>query len=73
MLSNKKLQPIVTKLFIRGRKLNTYFVFSCFHCTILLCCTKNIRQNSIHYFIIKIPNKRKLKQMAVIDSSDTDF
>ena len=27
MLSNKKLNPIVTELFIRGRKLNIYFVF----------------------------------------------
>ena len=27
MLSNKKLIPIVTELFIRGRKLNIYLVF----------------------------------------------
>ena len=27
MLSNKKLNPIVTELFIRGRKLNIYVVF----------------------------------------------
>ena len=27
MLSNKKLYPIVTELFIRGRKLNISFVF----------------------------------------------
>ena len=27
MLSNKKRYPLVTKLFIRGRKLNIYFVF----------------------------------------------
>ena len=27
MLSNKKLNPIVTELFIRGRKLNISFVF----------------------------------------------
>ena len=27
MLSNKKLNPIVTELFIRGRKLNIYLVF----------------------------------------------
>ena len=31
MLNNRKLNPIVTELFIRGRKLNT----------ILLCCTEN--------------------------------
>ena len=27
MLSNKKLNPIVTKLFIRGKKLKIYYVF----------------------------------------------
>ena len=27
MIHNKKLDPIVTKLFIRGRKLNIYLVF----------------------------------------------
>ena len=27
MLSNKKLNPIVTELFIRGRKLNIYIAF----------------------------------------------
>ena len=27
MLSNKNLNPIVTELFIRGRKLNTFLVF----------------------------------------------
>ena len=27
MLSNKKLNPIVTELFIRGRKLNIYLAF----------------------------------------------
>ena len=27
MLSNKKPNPIVTELFIRGRKLNIYLVF----------------------------------------------
>ena len=38
MLSNKKRNPIVTELFIRGRKLNV--ARSCFYYTILLCCTK---------------------------------
>ena len=27
ILSNKKLNPIVTELFVRGRKLNIYLVF----------------------------------------------
>ena len=36
MLSNKKLNPIVTKLFIRGKKLKIY----CFYNTILFRCSK---------------------------------
>ena len=34
---------------------------------------KNIRLNSTHYFIIKIPNKQELYQDASNHSSDTDF
>ena len=36
MLLNKKLNLIVTELFARGRKLNTFLVYH----TILFCCTK---------------------------------
>ena len=52
VLSNKKLNPIVTELFIRGRK--SYFTQSYF------AVPKNIRLNSTHYFVMKIPNKREL-------------
>ena len=34
---------------------------------------KNIRLNSTHYFILKIPNKRELQQIAYNLSSDIDF
>ena len=37
MLSNKKSNPIVTELFIRGRKLNIYLFF---YWAILFCCFK---------------------------------
>ena len=54
MLNNKKLNPIVNELFVRNRKLNISLVFiTQTYFTIL----KNIRINSTHYFIIKIPNK----------------
>ena len=36
MLSNKKLNPVVTKLFIRGRKLNIPLVFTTQESVILL-------------------------------------
>ena len=70
MLRNKKLNPIVTELFIRARKLKIYLVFvtqSDFAVPIY------IRLNSMHYFIMKIPNKRELKQITSQNSSDIDF
>ena len=70
MLSNKKLNPIVTKLFLRGRKLNISLVFITQSC---LAVPKNIRLNSTHYFVMKIPNKRELQQIAFNHSSDIDF
>ena len=57
ILSNKKFNPTVTELFIRGRKLNIYLFF--YH-TILFRFPKNIRLNSTHYFAMKIINKREL-------------
>ena len=70
MLSNKKSNPIVTHLFIRGRKLNISFVFiTQFHFAV----SKNINLNSTHYFIMKIPNKQELQQIAFNHSSDIDF
>ena len=70
MLDNKKLNPIVTELIIRGRKLNislgfvTQFYFS---------VPRNIRLNSTDYFVMKIPSKRKVRQIAFNHSSYTDF
>ena len=49
MLSNKKLEAIVTDLFIRSRK-----HFTCFHHTITLCNSKKTRLNSKEYFTMKI-------------------
>ena len=70
MINNKKLNPVVTELFIRGRKLNISIVFitqSYFK------LPKDVRLNSAHFFIMKIPNKRELQQIAVNHSSDIDF
>ena len=60
MIHNKKLNSIVTELFIRGRKLNISLVFitqSYFK------VPKNVTLNTTHFFISKIPNKRELQQM----------
>ena len=47
MLSNKRLNPIVTELFIRARKLNISLVFIT---QSYFAVPKNIKLNSIHYF-----------------------
>ena len=70
MISNNKLNRIVTELFIRGRKLNISIVFitqSYFK------VPKDVRLNSTLFFIMKIPNKRELQQIALNRSSDIDF
>ena len=63
----KKLNAIVTELFIRGRKLNISLVFitqSYFK------VPKDVRLNTSLFFIMKIPNKRELQQIAINHSSD---
>ena len=67
MLTNKKCNPIVTDLFIKGRKLNIPLVFIT---QSYFAVPKNIRLNSTHYFVMKIPNKRELQQIAFSQSSD---
>ena len=70
MINDKKLNPIITNLFIRGRKLNISIVFitqSYFK------VPKDVRLNSTHFFIMKIPNKRELQRIALNHSSDIDF
>ena len=57
MLRSEKLNPIVTGLFIRGRKLNISLDFIT---QSYFAVPKNIRLNSTHYFIMKIPNKKEL-------------
>ena len=67
MIDNKKLNSIVTELFIRGRKLNISLVFitqSYFK------VPKDVRLNTTHFFIAKIPNKRELQEIARNHSSD---
>ena len=67
IIHNKKLDSIVTELFIRGRKLNIFLVFitqSYFK------VPKDVRLNTTHFFIVKIPNKGELQQIATNHSSD---
>ena len=68
--SNKKVNPIETELFIRGRKLNTSVVLIT---QLYFAVPKNIRLNSTHFFIMTISNKAELKQIAFNNSSDIDL
>ena len=61
MLSNKKLNPMVTELVVRGRKLNIYLVFIT---QSYFAVPKDIKRNSTDYFVMKIPNKRELQQIS---------
>ena len=70
MLNNKTLNPIVTELFIKVRKLNTSLVSIT---QSYFPIPKNIRLNSTHFFILKIPNKQELQQITFNNSSDIDF
>ena len=63
MLSNKTINPIVTELLIRHRKLNISLVFIT---QPILLCQKNIRFSSRKYFIMKIPSKRELQPSHLI-------
>ena len=66
MIHNKKLNSVVTELFIRGRKVNIALVFipqSYFK------VPKEVRLNTTHFFIRKIPNRRELQQIAINHSS----
>ena len=69
MVNNKKLNPIVTDLFIRDRKRNVSIVFitqSYFK------VPKDVRLNPTYLFLMIIPNKRELQQIALNHSSDID-
>ena len=70
MESIKKLSPIVTELFLRGRKLNILLVFisqSYFK------VPETIRLNATLYFIMTIPNEKEPPRIESNQSSDIDF
>ena len=67
MIHNKKQNSIVTESFIRGRKLNISLIFitqSYFK------VPKDVKLNTTHFFIAKIPDKRELQQITINHSPD---
>ena len=67
MINNKKLNSIITKLFIRGKKLNIPLVFITQSNFQVL---KDVPLNTTHFFIAKIPNRRELQETARNHSCD---
>ena len=67
MINNKKLNSVVTEMFIKGRKLKHSLVFIM---QSYLRVPKDVRLNSTHFFIMKILNKIELQEIALNHSSD---
>ena len=70
MINNRKLNSVVTELFIIGRKLNISLAFIA---QSYFKVSKDVRLNSTHFFIMKISNKRELQQIALNHSSNIGF
>ena len=62
IIENKKLNSIVTELFIRGRKSNISLVFIT---QSYIRVPKDVRLNTTHFFIKKISNYREHQQIAI--------
>ena len=70
ILSNKKLNPVVTELFFREKKINTSIAFIT---QSYFAIQKNTRQKSTYYFIMKISKRREFQQITFNHSSDFGF
>ena len=70
IIYNKKHNPVVTELLVRGRKLNISIVFIT---QPYFKVPKDVRLNSTRFLIMKIRNERKLQRIALNHSSDIDF
>ena len=62
----KKLNLVVTEL--EKLKISPVFIAQSY-----FAVPRNIRLNSTHYFIMKIPNKQELQNIASNNSLDIDF
>ena len=67
IINSKKLNSLVTELLIANRKLNISFVFIT---QLYFNVLKDDRLKSTNSFIMKIPNKKELQQIALNHSSD---
>ena len=70
IINNRKLDSIVTELFVRDIKLNIPVAFIT---QPYFKVPKDIRMNTTHFFIAKSPNNREPKQTAQNYSTDISF
>ena len=64
MINNKNLNSIMTELCGKSN-ISLFFVTQSY-----FKFPKDVRLNTTHFFIAKIPNKRELQQIAINHSSD---
>ena len=70
IMTNKKFQSIIKKLFIRCRKQNISLVFIT---QSYFSVPKDVRLNSTHYLIMRINNRKELQNIAINHSADIDY
>ena len=70
IMTNKKFQAIIKELLIRCKKISISLVFLT---QSYFSVPKDVRLNSMHYFIMKINNKRELQNIAINHSADIDY
>ena len=70
IMTNKKIHLIIKELFIRCRKIHIPLVFIT---QSYFSAPKDVRQNSTHYLIMKIYNKRELQNITSNHSADIDY
>ena len=70
IMANKKFQALIKELFIRCKKLNISLVFIT---QSYFSVPKDVRLNSTYYLIMKINNRKELKDIAINHSADIDY
>ena len=70
IMTNKTFQATIKELFIRCGKLNISFVFITWS---YFSVPKDVRLNSMHYYIMRINNKTELQNIAINHSADIGY
>lgn len=66
IIRDKKVHKIVTELFMRGRKINISLLFIL---QLYQKIPKDIRQDTTHFFMMKIPSRQELQQMFFLSTN----